>query len=217
MAKAPVQIEITTVGEANLLPAQETLVQAFADDPVAAHLFPDALKRPAGMAHVFRIALRYGIKHGQVDIIQPAGAVAIWIRPEYSTPSWTRLVRAGYLATPFAVGWSAACRMLRFEHFIEACRLGTLDVPHWYLFSIGVRPDQQGHGLGAALLRHGLKRTQTSGVPCYLETANARNLPFYQKHGFRVVEEKHLPDAGPGVWSLVAGGNRDERDPGKGL
>ncbi len=215
MANAP--IEITTGSESNLLQAQETLVQAFADDPVAVHLFPDPSKRPAGMAHIFRIALRYGTRHGQVDVIQPAGAVAIWIRPEFARPSWTRLVRAGYLATPFSVGWSATRRMLRFERFIEACRLGALNVPHWYLFSIGVRPDQQGQGFGAALLRHGLKRAQAAGVPCYLETANARNLPFYQKHGFHVVAQKLPPDAGPGIWNLIAGGNRDARDLGKGL
>ena len=206
MAMANAPIAITTVSEANLLPAQETLVQAFADDPVAAHLFPDASKRAAGMAHIFRIALRYGQKHGQVDLIQPAGAVAIWMRPEHATPSWARLVRAGYLTTPFAVGWSATRRMLRFERFIEACRLRTLDNPHWYLFSIGVRPDQQGQGLGATLLRHGLQRAQATGVPCYLETANARNLLFYQKHGFRVASAKRLPTDGPGVWSLIAGG-----------
>ena len=217
MAMANFPIEITTVSEANLLPAQETLVQAFADDPLPAHLIPDASNRPAGMAHIFQMALRYGIRHGQVDVIQPAGAVAIWIRPEYATPSWTRLVRAGYLTTPFSVGWSATRRMLRFEHFIESCRMRTLAPPHWYLFSIGVRPGQQGQGLGAALLRHGLKRAQATSVPCYLETANARNLPFYQKHGFHVLAQKLPPDAGPGIWSLIAGGNRDERDPGKGL
>lgn len=173
--------------------------------PGAAHLFPDPLKRPAGMAQFFRIALRYGQKHGRVDVIQSSGAVAVWMPPENTTRDWTHLVRAGCLATPFFVGWSATRRMLKFERFIERCRKRALDVPRWYLFCIGVRPDQQGQGLGAALIRLGLKRAQSTGVPCYQETANARNLPFYQKHGFRVVAEKHLPDAGPGIWSLVAG------------
>jgi ribosomal protein S18 acetylase RimI-like enzyme len=205
MVMETAQIEITTVSEANRLPAQDTLVQAFADDPVAVHLFPDASKRPAGMAHIFQMALRYGEKHGRVDIIKPAGAVAVWIRPEQSKPGWTRLVRAGCLATPFIVGWSATRRMMRFQHFIEGRRLRTLEVPHWYLFCVGVRPNQQGQRLGAALIRHGLKRAQAADIPCYLETANARNLAFYEKLGFRVVGEKRSPDEGPGIWSLVAG------------
>ena len=217
MSKASVQIEIKTLSEADMPDALDTLVQAFADDPVATHLFPDTLKRPAGMAHIFRMALRYGQKYGRIDVSGSSGAVAVWARPEYAASSWTRLARAGYLATPFKLGWSATRRMLRFEDFIKGCRRRTLDVPHWYLFSIGVRPDRQGHGLGAALLQHGLGRAQTTGLPCYLETANARNLPFYQKHGFRAVGDKHLPDVGPGVWSLVAGGIRGERDLGNGL
>ncbi len=200
--------EVTAFTPAQWGPAVATLVQAFAEDPVAVHLFPDPAKRPAGMAHIFRMGLRYGQKYGRVDVIKSVGAVAVWIRPEYTTPSWTRMVKAGILASPFTVGWNATRRMLRFEAFIEVCRRRTIGDPHWFLFCIGVRPDQQGQGLGAALIRHGLQRFQATGVPCYLETANERNLAFYQKNGFRLVSQQHQPSEGPGVWSLVAGGHQ---------
>jgi len=193
---------------AHWLPAVDTLIQAFADDPVAKHLFPDAAPRRTGMAHVFRMQLRYGQLYGWVDVLKSAGAVAVWIRPEYTTPYWTRLVRVGLLASPFTVGWSATRRMLRFEHFIADCRMRTLAGPHWFLLCIGVRPGQQGQGLGAALIRHGLQRIQSTGVPCYLETANERNLVFYQKNGFRLVGQQLQPSDGPGIWSLVAGGHQ---------
>jgi len=199
---------VTAFTPAQWRPAVATLVSAFAEDPVAVHLFPDPAKRTPGMAHIFRMGLRYGQKYGWVDVVNSDGAVAVWIRPEYNTPNWIRMVGAGILATPFTVGGRATSRMLRFEHFISACRMRTVDGAHWYLFCIGVRPDQQGQGLGAALIRHGLERVQAMGIPCYLETANARNLPFYQKNGFRVAGGKHLQDDGPGVWSLVAGDGR---------
>lgn len=196
---------ITALTPAQWRPAVQTLVHAFAEDPVAAYLFPDPVKRAAGMAHIFRIELRYGQNYGWVDMTKSAGAVAVWVRPEYTAPSWIRMVRAGVLASPFTVGWSATRRILAFEHFISDCRWRTLGRPHWFLLCIGVRPDQQGQGLGAALIRQGLQRIEAGGFPCYLETANERNLPFYQKNGFRVVGPKQVPDAGPGVWSLVAG------------
>ncbi len=197
--------EITAFTPAHRHPAVATLVHAFADDPVAAYLFPDPAKRAAGMAHIFRLQLRYGEKYGWVDMTRNAGAVAVWIRPEYTAPSWIRMVRAGVLRSPFILGWSATRRMLSFEHFISTCRWRTLGVPHWFLLCIGVRPDQQGQGLGAALIRQGLQRIEAGGVPCYLETANERNLSFYQKNGFRLVGQKQTPAAGPGVWGLVAG------------
>jgi ribosomal protein S18 acetylase RimI-like enzyme len=200
--------EVTALTPAQWHPAVATLVSAFAEDPVAVHLFPDPAQRPAGMAHIFRMALRYGKTYGRIDVIQSCGAVAVWVRPKYTTPSWTRMVRAGFLASPFAVGWGATRRMLDFEHFISGCRMQTMAGPHWFLFCIGVRPDQQGQGLGAALIRHGLQPVQATGIPCYLETANVRNLSFYQKNGFRLVGAKHQPSDGPGVWSLVAGGHQ---------
>jgi hypothetical protein len=39
---------------------------------------------------------------------------------------------------------------------------------------------------------------------CHLETTNARNLPFYEKHGFRVADEHRMPHEGPSIWGLVA-------------
>ena len=196
--------EVTALDQTDFLPAVETLVQAFAHDPVAEYLFPNPAKRPAGMAHIFQMGLRYATAYGRIDVIQPTLAVAVWISPQYTAPSIWRMVRAGMLATPFVVGWSATRRMLKFEHFIQSYQRRSLAVSHWYLFCIGVRRDQQGCGRGAALIRHGLKRAQASGLPCYLETANNRNLPFYDKQGFRVVSQQHLPGKGPGCWSLVA-------------
>jgi len=185
--------------------AVDTLVRAFAEDPAINNLFPDAPGRRARLAHVFGIELRYGLRYGRVDRVPADAAVAIWARPEHTWPTWWRLIRAGILATPLVLGFRAAWRTLRFQHFLESTRRRLLKSPHWYLIAIGVRPGQQGRGLGAALLRHGVERAQATGFPCYLETANARNLPFYEQHGFRVVGERRLPRGGPAIWGLVAG------------
>lgn len=200
--------EVSEFSQAHGRSAVETLVEAFADDPVTAHLFPDAARRRVGMAEVFRIQLRYGQRYGRVELAKSAGAVAVWIRPEHTTPSWTQMVRVGLLTAPFTLGWSATRRMLRFMQFITDCRMRTMGGPHWYLACLGVQPDHQGQGLGAVLVQHGLQRIQSSGVPGYLETAKESNLPFYQKHGFQVVGRKQVPDAGPGIWRLVAGGGQ---------
>jgi len=197
--------EIRQFTKADFLPALDTLVSAFAEDPVAKHLFPDSTKRPAGMKHIFRMGLRHGLRHGHVDVIDHAGAVAIWIKPPHTTASWRQLLLAGFLATPFIAGWNATRRMLRYERFIETCRLRSVKVPHWYLFSIGVNPQLQGRGLGATLLRAGMHRARATQIPCYLETSNALNLPFYERHGFRMANSGQLPGTDLKVWSLVAG------------
>jgi len=69
--------------------------------------------------------------------------------------------------------------------------------PHFYLAILGVRPDRQGTGLGSALLSRTLSRLDEAGAPAYLESSNPVNVPLYQRHGFRAVDEIRLPGGGP--------------------
>lgn len=66
---------------------------------------------------------------------------------------------------------------------------GHPDVPHWYLPAMGVDPIHQGLGIGSSVMDHSLARcSQTCGL-AYLESTNPANVPFYQRHGFKVVGE----------------------------
>ncbi len=183
-----------------------TLVGAFRDDPVARHLFPEPLERRPGMEHIFRMGLRHGRRHGRVDVSECGGAVAIWFHPPNERATLWRQLEAGMLATPFVVGWKATRRMMRYERFVERARSLAMPSPHFYLFSIGVSPELQGRGLGTGLLRMGLDRARAGNLPCYLETSQPRNLPLYEKHGFRVIRDGRLPGADLPVWCLVASG-----------
>jgi ribosomal protein S18 acetylase RimI-like enzyme len=59
---------------------------------------------------------------------------------------------------------------------------------HWYLAMIGVDPKTQGKGVGGELMRYGLERCDRDGALAYLETANPRNIPLYQRFGFEAME-----------------------------
>jgi ribosomal protein S18 acetylase RimI-like enzyme len=53
---------------------------------------------------------------------------------------------------------------------------------------IGVDPKAQGNGLGSELMRYSVTRFDRDGALAYLETANPRNIPLYQRFGFEVME-----------------------------
>ena len=72
---------------------------------------------------------------------------------------------------------------------------------HFYLSVLGVEPGRQGQGVGSRLIGPGLEMCDREGVPAYLETAKARNVTFYERHGFRVTDERRLP-RGPKVWLM---------------
>jgi GNAT superfamily N-acetyltransferase len=74
--------------------------------------------------------------------------------------------------------------------------------PVWHLDSIGVEPSIQGRGVGTALMEHGLERALASGAAVVLETAQERNVPYFERFGFRTVEDADSPGDGPHVWFM---------------
>lgn len=54
-----------------------------------------------------------------------------------------------------------------------------------HLWYIGVHPNKQGKGGGSSLLKKII--TENPGVDIYLETSNLKNIPFYERNGFKKV------------------------------
>lgn len=60
----------------------------------------------------------------------------------------------------------------------------------YYLEIAAVKPDTQGMGVGGAIMSWVVDRLGKS--PCFLECTNEKNIPFYEKYGFKLLEEKTL-------------------------
>ena len=39
-------------------------------------------------------------------------------------------------------------------------------------------------------------------MPAFLETGNPRNVPYYERFGFRVIDEGDAPGGGPRIWFM---------------
>ena len=75
-------------------------------------------------------------------------------------------------------------------------------MPHYYLSVLGTDPDQQGGGVGSALLGPVLDRCDADGIAAYLESSKESNVDFYIRHGFSVTDRIDLPDDGPALWFM---------------
>jgi ribosomal protein S18 acetylase RimI-like enzyme len=59
--------------------------------------------------------------------------------------------------------------------------------PHWYLPLIGVDPPQQGKEHGSALMQHALIPCDRDNQCAYRESSNPKNIPLYERHGFKLL------------------------------
>ena len=71
-----------------------------------------------------------------------------------------------------------------------------VDDRYWYLSIIGILPEFQNRGLGAALIEPVLEKTDALGVPTYLETFSTRNQGFYRRLGYRAAARFFEPTIG---------------------
>ena len=75
----------------------------------------------------------------------------------------------------------------------------------WYLDMIAVDPARQGRGIGSALMRVGLERAAIGSADAFLETAVPRNVSYYERFGFRVVETGEPVERCPRIWFMRTG------------
>jgi hypothetical protein len=59
----------------------------------------------------------------------------------------------------------------------------------YYLWFIGVKPEDQLKGIGGKLLSELINESNFMKRPIYLETSMIENLSFYKKHGFKIYQQ----------------------------
>lgn len=62
----------------------------------------------------------------------------------------------------------------------------------YYLWFIGVDPKEQNKGTGSTLLRDVVKQGELKNRPVTLETSILKNIPWYEKFGFKIYNELDL-------------------------
>lgn len=62
----------------------------------------------------------------------------------------------------------------------------------YYLWFIGVDQDQQNKGIGSALIKEVIEDAHSRQRPVYLETSTLKNIPWYEKFGFKIYNELNL-------------------------
>ncbi len=181
--------------------ASALLCRAFYHDPLVQYIVPDEARRAHVLPSFYRIVVRYALRYGEVYTTPGVEGAACWLKPRNTTLSTWRLLRVA-LSAPLSFGLSEQRRNTIIARYTDGIHAHAVSGPHWYLWGLGVEPSRQHQGLGGQLIQPILARADRDGLPCYLETTNEANLPFYEKHGFTVVSDGVVPSTALRVWGM---------------
>jgi ribosomal protein S18 acetylase RimI-like enzyme len=166
-----------------------TIVAAFLTDPPARFAWPSPHDYLQAMPLATREFAGASFKHGTAYVTADFSGAALWLPPgvEPNGEALEKVFRDTANREHFD-DLRAAFEKMEQSHPRE---------PHWYLPQIGVEPNAQGKGFGAALMRHALARCDQERALAYLEASKPENIPFYQRYGFEVIGEIRIGAAPP--------------------
>jgi ribosomal protein S18 acetylase RimI-like enzyme len=174
-AESPVR----TLTLADKAPATDTVVLAFAADPVSRWTWPHAQQYLSSMPRLVSAFGGHAFEHGSAYCTDAYAGVALWLPPGIHPDE-------EQLNDLVDTTVSAAIRSDVLALFEKMAKYHPTE-PHWYLPLIGVDPARQGRGLGDALMSFALQRCDRDHLTAYLESTNPRNISLYRRHGFEVL------------------------------
>jgi ribosomal protein S18 acetylase RimI-like enzyme len=184
--------------------AVAVLCDAFRDDPVFRFYFPDPIMRAKVLRlffnNVIRAHMRFSHVYAAVQEDRIVGA-AVWRTPDAAANTLRdRLREFVTQCRLIALSRGAASGLSRGFASLEATHP---NVPHWYLFFIGVSSKLRGSGLGARLMAPVLAAADAANSICYLETPFSQTLPFYRGLGYEVSSEPRPFAGAPQLWAMT--------------
>lgn len=202
MARDPMRI--VSMPEDQLEAAAAVMGRAFFDEPLFVAGFLDPQERRRVMPWIAQWTFRFGQAFGEILVSEDLAGTAIAYRATEPVFSEDRVAATeGVLREQLgSAAWDRYERMMHLWEAADVHLSQAIPEPHWYLDMVAVEPSRQGAGIGSALLQAVHTLAAAEGLPTALLTFRARNVPFYERHGYEVVAAGAEPVAGLEYWGL---------------
>lgn len=184
----------------------QVIADAFFDLPPSRWLIADPVARRDVFPGYFLMFVEHALATGIVHTTPDRSAVAVW----RFVPGDQQAGPADYDKRLAALTEPWTGRFVTFDAALDRCH--PTGVPHHYLAMIAVRPDRQGAGIGAGLLRsYHQQIDEADGALAYLEASSQRVRSLYLRHGYasRPDSPFYLPDGGPPIWPMLRRARRN--------
>jgi ribosomal protein S18 acetylase RimI-like enzyme len=171
-----------------------TMVTAFSSDPFVRWMLPEPNQYLTYFAAAVRLFAGAAFEAGSAFRSADFMAVALWLPPGVHSDAeplgvlMQTAIHEDVQADAFAV--------------LEQMGMSHPEEDHWYLPMIGVDPARQGMGYGSALLDTSLASCDEAHLPAYLESTSPRNIPLYERYGFKLTGEIQIGGSPP-IWPML--------------
>jgi ribosomal protein S18 acetylase RimI-like enzyme len=185
--------------------ASVVLADAFQHDPLWKKFFEGESHLEQKMRACFESPVRYCYTFGEVYATsEDLEGIAAWVPGHLSYMTMWRMIRSGALFSGMKMGMNASKKMRPVFSPMERDRKKHMRGKSFmYLLVIGVATQYQGQGFGGTLVRALIEKSETSGIPIYLETETEHNVTLYERFGFRTVKRITLPIVNHPMWEMA--------------
>lgn len=178
---------------------KDLVKKVFCDDPLMTWFLLQDHRRDAALEAFYDFMVNsYCLPQGLCWVTTDVSGAALWMPPgKWGLSLIKQFSMVGVIVRSF--GWRDLLLKFSERQKIDNCHPRK---PHYYLAGLGVSEELRGQGVGSALIKPILDRSDQEGLGCYLETNLERNLNFYQRHGFTATQQL---DIGPNklpVWLM---------------
>jgi ribosomal protein S18 acetylase RimI-like enzyme len=163
--------------------ASAIMERAFENDPLIHYMFPDPVERAERSPWYYAANLKHSQLFGEVWATANWEGVAAWLSPAADHWSFDRLQQSGLWQMSEHLGEEASQRFMS----VVDLPVPYTRQPYYYLFMLGVEPDQQGRGIGSRLLSCLLQQADSTHAAIRVDTNDPANVSFYERHGFEVI------------------------------
>jgi ribosomal protein S18 acetylase RimI-like enzyme len=192
-------MDIRPATKADAEAIKELAKKAFCDDPLMNWFLLQDRRREAALESFYDFMVNaYCLPRGLTWVADDVSGAAMWMPPgKWEPPPAMQFTMVGVVIRSF--GWRNLPLKFGERQRIDGCHPRE---PHYYLAGLAVREELRGRGIGSALIRPVLERSDREGIGCYLEASQERNVSFYRRHGFAVTRELAIGPEKVPVWIM---------------
>jgi GNAT superfamily N-acetyltransferase len=166
----------------------DILAQSFDDNQSVNYISKQDKKRKERIRKLMAYSFEICFSYGEVFLTENKKACALILYPDKKKTTLKTIFLDAQLIYS-CIGIENIKKALTRETKIK--QLQPKDLMS-YLWFIGVDPEYQNKGIGSVLLNDIIEDSDHKERPIYLETSTLKNLPWFQKFGFRIYNELDL-------------------------